>query len=135
MRVRTPLPIAPQLSCDRQFAFRSNQDADDAFLERPWSFGYEDKWDAFMRRYVRPEGVDKLICLFGGNEYVWLFCQEVGARIQSCTVGRGRQAFVWRRSSRRAGVENLTCLFGGNEVRVVFVKRVVRGYNLAVGRG
>ncbi|CAB1116156.1 unnamed protein product [Ectocarpus sp. CCAP 1310/34] len=24
--------------------------ADDAFLERPWSFGYEDKWDAFMRR-------------------------------------------------------------------------------------
>eukprot|EP00752_Nemacystus_decipiens_P007708 g6891.t1 len=24
--------------------------ADDSFLERPWSFGFEDKWDAFMRR-------------------------------------------------------------------------------------
>eukprot|EP00903_Cladosiphon_okamuranus_P017411 g16035.t1 len=24
--------------------------ADDSFLERPWSFGYEEKWDAFMRR-------------------------------------------------------------------------------------
>ncbi|CAN0572257.1 unnamed protein product, partial [Ectocarpus sp. 12 AP-2014] len=43
-------PIVPLLPCDRRFAFRSNQDADDAFLERPWSFGYEDKWDAFMRR-------------------------------------------------------------------------------------
>ncbi|CAN0369496.1 unnamed protein product, partial [Laminaria digitata] len=27
--------------------------ADDAFLERLWSFGYEEKWDAFMRRASR----------------------------------------------------------------------------------
>lgn len=32
--------------------FWIHADADDAFLERPWSFGYEDKWDSFMRRWV-----------------------------------------------------------------------------------